>query len=316
MAQVLRAPPRERPQRRGPRPDARPAAPPAACERAKRAGGGVVVRTRATHSSSGSSPEIRPASASMIGAGDARRAASPAPAAGRGRAPRPPGRCGRGSRRPARPAASSSPARRLRLCGASAVPTRSPVPASPISDSGRAPCVSAKRQTSRKMWPGGGARGVQALRLGRARGQRGGVLGGAGELDADRVVGVLAHHAGALEDVGDRRARAARRWTAATRPAPSVTISRACAGPPMQATRSAPKRASQQDGRRDAVRRDEALGERDRPACAAAARPPAGRRSPRPARARARRGRRGRRARARRRRARCAAARGSSTPGR
>ena len=51
------------------------------------------------------------------------------------------------------PSASSSPARRLRLWGARAVATRSPVPASPISDSGRAPCISAKRQTSAKMCP-------------------------------------------------------------------------------------------------------------------------------------------------------------------
>ncbi len=41
------------------------------------------------------------------------------------------------------PAASSSPARRLRDCGASTVATRSPVPARPSSDSGRAPCPSA-----------------------------------------------------------------------------------------------------------------------------------------------------------------------------
>ena len=51
------------------------------------------------------------------------------------------------------PSASSSPARRLRLCGASAVATRSPVPASPIIDSGRAARSSANRHTSRKMWP-------------------------------------------------------------------------------------------------------------------------------------------------------------------
>ena len=42
-------------------------------------------------------------------------------------------------------------------------------------------------------WPGG-----------RARGQRGGVLGHAAELDADGIVGLLADHAGAHEDVGDR----------------------------------------------------------------------------------------------------------------
>ena len=52
------------------------------------------------------------------------------------------------------------------------------------------------------------ARRVQALGLGRARGQRGGVLGGARELDADRVVGLLAHQASADEQLGQRRGEA------------------------------------------------------------------------------------------------------------
>ena len=49
------------------------------------------------------------------------------------------------------------------------------------------------------------SRRVQALDLRGARGERRGVLGDAGELDADGVVGLLAHHAGAHEHVRDRR---------------------------------------------------------------------------------------------------------------
>src|SRR3954464_3649981 len=62
---------------------------------------------------------------------------------------------------------------------------------------------------------------------------------------------------------------------AATRPAPSVTISCACAGPPMHATREPPRLAPsstlgavpgggpRRPGRADPVRRHEPLGERD-----------------------------------------------------
>ena len=52
--------------------------------------------------------------------------------------------------------------------------------------------------------PGRSAGGVEALGLGRAGGQRGGVLGRARELHADRVAGALADDARAGEDVGDR----------------------------------------------------------------------------------------------------------------
>src|SRR4051812_2871737 len=45
--------------------------------------------------------------------------------------------------------------------------------------------------------PGGGAGGVEALRLGGGGGERGGVLRRAGQLDADRVVRALADDAGA-----------------------------------------------------------------------------------------------------------------------
>ena len=103
------------------------------------------------------------------------------------------------------PSASSSPARRLRDCGASAVATRSPVPARPISDSGRAPRRLGEAPDLGEDVAGGGARGVEALALGRAGGQRGRVLGGARELDADRVVGGLADDAGLLEERGERQ---------------------------------------------------------------------------------------------------------------
>ena len=54
------------------------------------------------------------------------------------------------------------------------------------------------------MCPAAAPAALRPDRLGRARGQRGGVLGHARELDADRVAGLLAHHARAHEDVGDR----------------------------------------------------------------------------------------------------------------
>ena len=66
----------------------------------------------------------------------------------------------------------------------------------------------------------GGARGVEALRLGRAGGQAGGVLRRARELDADRVVGLLADDARADEDAGDRAARAPRSSTRRRAPRP------------------------------------------------------------------------------------------------
>ena len=64
------------------------------------------------------------------------------------------------------------------------------MPARPIIDSGRAPWRLGEAPDLGEDVPGGGAGGVEALRLGRAGGQRGGVLGGARELDADRVVGL------------------------------------------------------------------------------------------------------------------------------
>ena len=45
--------------------------------------------------------------------------------------------------------------------------------------------------------------GVHPVRLGRGGGERGRVLGGAGDLDADDVVGPLADEAGAVEDLAE-----------------------------------------------------------------------------------------------------------------
>ncbi len=74
------------------------------------------------------------------------------PAAAPTRAPRPPDRPAPGSRR--RHALGEQLAGApVAALGASAVATRSPVPASPIIDSGRAPCASAHRHTSAKMCP-------------------------------------------------------------------------------------------------------------------------------------------------------------------
>ena len=92
-------------------------------------------------------------------------------------------------------------------------------------------------------------------------GERGGVLGGAGQLDAERVVGQLADDAGAREDLCER-ARELLLAHAATSPAPACTISWAWAGPPMQATRSgAEARAAGRSSAVRPVRRHEALGD-------------------------------------------------------
>ena len=116
------------------------------------AGGGTVVRTSATHSCSGSSPAIRRPSALVTGAPtpacSSARASSGTDSSASTACPICAGISAAGT-----PPASSSPARRLRLSRASAVATRSPAPARPIIDSGRAPRPSAKRHTSAKMCP-------------------------------------------------------------------------------------------------------------------------------------------------------------------
>ena len=93
------------------------------------------------------------------------------------------------------PSASSSPARRLRLCGASAV--RDEVAGAGEADHRLGPCALRLGEAPDlgEDVPGRGAGGVEALALGRAGGQRRGVLRRAGQLDADRVVGQLADDA-------------------------------------------------------------------------------------------------------------------------
>ena len=124
-------------------------------------------------------------------------------AAARRRRPR---RCGRARRRcprPACPRASSSPARRLREPSASTVATRSPVPARPANVSGCGALVARERVDLGEDLAGGGAGGVRAGRRGGGGGERGGVLGAAGELDADDVARVAGVEAGGAERVGD-----------------------------------------------------------------------------------------------------------------
>ena len=78
------------------------------------------------------------------------------------------------------------------------------MPARPIIDSGRrAEAVGVAPDLGEDV-AGGGAGGVQALPLGRAGRERGGVLRGARELDADRVVRLLADDSGAVERQRDR----------------------------------------------------------------------------------------------------------------
>ena len=83
------------------------------------------------------------------------------------------------------------------------------MPARPEKVSSSAPWASAKSTHSRQIAGGGDAGGVHPVRLGRGRGERGGVLGDAGDLDADDVVGALADEAGAVEDLAELRAEVA-----------------------------------------------------------------------------------------------------------
>src|SRR5450759_2126856 len=110
--------------------------------RRQRAGGGTVARTSATHSFSGSSPEMSLPSARVTGASTPARSRVRASSGTHSSASTAwPMRAGISAA--GMPAANSSPARRLRLSRASAVATRSPVPARPIIDSGLAPRPSA-----------------------------------------------------------------------------------------------------------------------------------------------------------------------------
>ena len=111
--------------------------------------------------------------------------------------------------------------------------------------------------------PGGGAGRVQPLRLGGAGRERGGVLGGARELDAERVVGLLADDARAREHLRER----ARELLVAgggdepgARRAPSPARARGRRG---RRRAAAPKRAPSTIVGGSPVGRHEPLGDRD-----------------------------------------------------
>ena len=113
-----------------------------------------------------------------------------------------PGICSAGT-----PAPSSSPAWRLRLSGGSTVAVRSPTPASPEKVSSRPPLGERVVDALAPDLGGGDPGGVEAVALGRRGGEGGRVLGRAGDLDPDDVVGALADEAGAVEDLAELRAQ-------------------------------------------------------------------------------------------------------------
>ena len=200
---------------------------------------------RSTHSSSGSSPEIRPQRGDDRGL-DAGALERPASSGTRSSASTAwPMRSGISAA--GRPRASSSPARRLRHCGASAVPTRSPVRRGRSSTPAARPGArrSARPRGRRARRPRRGVEAWDSVRPRPAR-RRSWPRRRARRRSGRRALG---DDAGALETsaiVSVSRASS----LAATSPAPSVTISRACAGPPTQATRR--RRAlGEQHGRRD-----------------------------------------------------------------
>ena len=231
--------------------------------RRRRAATGTVVRTSSTHSSSGSSPEMSRASPSVTGACDAAPASSARASSGTDSSDSTacPTRSGisaagdalgeqlaraavaalrreRGGDEVAgagqaddrlglRAARLRRSARPRRRCGRRRRPRRSG-PA-PRSRRRRAPRRSSPRPPARRR-PGRSRSRTRRPRAGRPA--------------------AIAAASGSFAD-------------AATRPAPSCTISRACAGPPMTATRPSPSSVAQQDARRPAVGRDEALGQRD-----------------------------------------------------
>ena len=219
------------------------------------------MRTSSTQSSSGSVPSISRASAEVIGALSPRCSIARA-SRGRSRTPRSPGRSGRGSPPTARP----GPAARRRCgcatAGASAVATRSPVPARPTNVRGAAAAALGQRQHLGEDVGRGHAGGVQALRLGRAGGQRRGVLRAARQLDADRVVGrprTRRRPGGTRRHTPGQRAWRVRRADqpgAALHHLPGVRRA-ADAGDALDA-----ERALERDGRRHAVRRHQPLGQR------------------------------------------------------
>ena len=210
--------------------------------------GGTVVRTSATQSSSGSSPEMSRASPVVTGASTPARSSARASSGTRSSdstaCPIRSGISAAGT-----PWASSSPARRLRLPGrergrdevARPAPARSATPAAR-----RAPRRSAtprrrcgRRRRRRRSGPGPRSRrwpSAAAFFAAPASSTPIGSLDSSQTTPARLKVSAIACASSSLAD-------------AATRPAPSSTISRACAGPPTTAMRCAPKRLRRcQDG--------------------------------------------------------------------
>ena len=199
------------------------------------------MRTTATHSSSGSSPAISRPSAEVTGASTSGVGQRLRQQRHRLAAPPPPAPPGAGSRRRARP----GPAARRRVGCGSAAPARwppdRPVPASPIIDSGRAPPASAQRHTSAKMWP---AAAPAAFRPCASVAPQASAAAFLAAPASSTPIGSFdsSHTTPARMNTPPARLASDSSVEAATSPAPSLTISRACAGPPMQAVRSAPKR--------------------------------------------------------------------------
>ncbi len=162
------------------------------------------------------------------------------------------------------PSASSSPALRLRDVGASAVATRSPVPARPTNVRACPPLRSASASTSRKM----SAAAIPAA-----------LSPCAWVAPTATAAAFLATPASSTPTGSSETSQTTpERWNASatrcasasereaqTRPAPDSTISRACAGPPTHATRCGPKARSSATVGGSALRRHQALGQRDDP---------------------------------------------------
>ena len=231
-------------------------------ERRKRAGGGCSARTIATQSSSGSVPSIRCASAEMTGA------SSPARSIACGQQPHglerlhrlarlvrdlaPPARPRPAARRPCGCASSARarwpPGRRCRP-GRRSVRALPPLARASVEHlRGRCPPPPCRRRSGpgpgwrprpppRRSWPRRPARPPPGRRRPRTPPRRAGrprPPGGPAPPSATRTPG----------------------------PRPFSTISRACAGPPTQATRCGPEGLLERERGRSAVGRHEALGQR------------------------------------------------------
>ena len=160
------------------------------------------------------------------------------------------------------PWASSSPARRLRDWGASAVATRSPVPARPIIDSGWAPRPSAKRQTSPKMCPAAAPAAFRPWLSVAPAASAAAFLAAPASSTPDRVAGLLADHAGAREEGGERLGQRLVLGGGDERGALGDHLL-GVGGAAEHGDAVAAVALAQQRRGRDPVRRDEPLGQRD-----------------------------------------------------